>query len=299
MRLFSKLPQKLDRGLNWRRLRVLFRKPFLLVRNARFLFPATTSEDAHIFVVGPPRSGTTLVKNILRSHSQIASIDDESFFFFRRNYYDLELPDLRGERIQSLVHKARDAVQLFDLIAREVREKKDAERFLEKTASHALRLSFILERFPESQVVFAVRDVRDGFLSAQRNPAYWASLDSSDPLRSYAETWRESVQQYLKYQEHEQVRLVRYETLCEDPAPQIRLIMRFLDQPFQKRQLRPKEYSQTKVSEQQGHERLGEPISGKTIGQWKTEMKAEMQNRLHEIAGEQLQAIGYPDSTAR
>lgn len=299
MRLFSKLPEKLDRGLNWRRVKVLFQKPYVLVRNARFLFTKTTSEEEHIFVVGPPRSGTTLVKNVLRSHSQIASFDDESFFFFRRNYHDLDSRSIPEETMNALVHKARDAVHLFDLIAREVRTEKDAAHFLEKTASHALRLDFILEQFPESQVVFALRDVRDGFLSAQRNPAYWDSLDSSDPCRSYAETWRECVRQYLKYQDHGRVRKIRYEDLCEDPESQIRSVMTFLGQPFQKRQLHPKKYSQTKVSKQQGHVRLGEPISGKTIGQWKTDMKAETQIRLCEITGDHLQAVGYPDCTAK
>lgn len=297
MRLFSKIPEKLDRGINWRRIRVLLQKPGVLVRNARFLFTTSISEQEHIFVIGPPRSGTTLIKNVLRSHSEIASIDDESFFFFRRNYHDFRLSDLRRDKVEEFIHQAHDAVQLFDLIAQEIRQRRDANHFLEKTASHALRLDFILKRFPKSKVVFAVRDVRDGFLSAKRNPAYWNSLDSTDRLRSYAETWRECVEQYLKYQDCDQVEKVQYENLCKEPESRIKSVMQFLNLPFQRQQLRPQDYSQTKVSEQKGHKRLAEPISTKTIGQWKTEMDVETQSRLCHIAGQQLRAVGYPNRT--
>jgi hypothetical protein len=294
MRIFSKLPSKLDRGLNWRRLRVLIRKPAVLIRNARFLFTTTSSEAEHIFVVGPPRSGTTLVKNVLRSHPRIASIDDESFFFFRRNYYDFELSGISDEAMANLVQRSRDPVHLFDLIAQRVKEASGAERFLEKTASHALRTGFLLEHFPRSKVVFTLRDVRDGFLSAHRNPTYWDSLDSSDPLRSYAENWRECVKKGLEHQMHERVRLLRYEDLCREPEPQIRATMQFLGVSFKETQLHPTSYSQTEVSNQQGHERLQRSISAETVGQWKSRMAPETEARLCKIAARELHALGYP-----
>jgi hypothetical protein len=296
MRIFSKLPSKLDRGLNWRRLQVLFRKPAVLIRNARFLFTSSTSEEEHIFVVGPPRSGTTLVKNILRGHPRIASIDDESFFFFRRNYYDFELSGIPEKKMETLVQRSRDSVHLFDLIAQRVKEASGAERFLEKTASHALRTGFLLEHFPRSKVVFTLRDVRDGFLSARRNPAYWSSLDSSDPLRSYAENWRECAKKGLEHRMHERVRLLRYEDLCEEPDPQIQATMQFLGLSYEATQLHPTSYSQTEVSNQQGHERLKRSISSETVSQWKTRMDPGTEARLCKIAGRELHALGYPTS---
>jgi hypothetical protein len=172
----------------------------------------------------------------------------DPFSFFRRNYFDFELSGFSEEQMKTLVRRSRDSVHLFDLIAQKITEESEAERFLEKTASHALRVGFLLERFPRSKIVFTLRDVRDGLLSARRNPTYWSSLDSSAPRRSYAENLRECARKDLEHQTHERVTLVRYEELCEEPEPLIRSTMQFLGETFEKSQLHPTSYSATDVS---------------------------------------------------
>ena len=91
------LPEKAKSGLTWRRLRNALRAPSLLWRNARFWWNSEVSSSEHIFVVGPPRSGTTLVKNVLRAHTEVCGVDGETWFFLRTNYADVRPPGISGD----------------------------------------------------------------------------------------------------------------------------------------------------------------------------------------------------------
>jgi hypothetical protein len=291
MNLFSNLPDPMDRGLNWRRLRVLLKSPQVLYQNLRFHWIRTVSTQRHIFVVGPPRSGTTLMKNLLRGHSKIASVDGETFFFLRRNYTDFSHSAVAPQRMQELIEKARDAVHLFDLFAREVAAD---QRFVEKTPAHATRVGFILRHFPEARVVFTVRDGRDGYLSALRNPGYRAKLKEAGPvLKSYAEVWKTCVAELCRYGDRSAVLHVDYETLCADPEPQLRSVMEFLEEPFETAQLDTDQYGQTPKSQKRSQKRLNERISAKTVGDYRSEMSRKDIRAFQAIAGRELQAMGY------
>jgi hypothetical protein len=92
--------------------------------------------------------------------------------------------------MEELIRHSRSVVGLFDRIARHVKEREGAPIFLEKTPSHALRLEYILNHFPESFVVFCVRDPRDGFRSSRNNPL--SNLPQEQPHHAFASQWTKS-----------------------------------------------------------------------------------------------------------
>jgi hypothetical protein len=61
-----------------------------------------------------------------------------------------------------------------------IKKRTVATYFLEKTPESALRLDYITSHFPESHIVFIVRDPRDGLRSAQKFRGYWATLPDED-----------------------------------------------------------------------------------------------------------------------
>jgi len=166
----SLLLPPLNRGLTGQRIRKALTQPLWALRNARYNWIRTTSHASHIFVLGPPRSGTTLMQQILRAHPRLAGLDEETYFFFRRDYIGLRYPGIEPASLRHMVDSARDAIDLFDRIAEFVIKKNCATRFVEKTPHHALRLAFLQKYFPQAQFIFLVRDPRDGYLSALRNP---------------------------------------------------------------------------------------------------------------------------------
>jgi hypothetical protein len=80
----SLLPEKARAGLTWRHVQEALRSPSLVWRNARFLWHDEISSERHIFVMGPPRSGTTLVKRVIESHSDVCGVEGETWFFLRK-----------------------------------------------------------------------------------------------------------------------------------------------------------------------------------------------------------------------
>ncbi|MEO1377856.1 MAG: sulfotransferase [Cyanobacteria bacterium J06635_10] len=283
------LEPSLNRGFTSLRIRKALSNPIFLLRNLKFNWIRKTSTANHIFVVGPPRSGTTLMVSMLRAHSNIAGIDGEGTrFFFRRNFTDLTYPEIDDKTMRKLITSATDMVDLFDRIATEIVTAQNASRYVEKTPEHALRLNFLLERFPKAKVVFMIRDGRDGYLSALRNPKVKVN---TVPL--YGEIWRKSVGAYLNATQQERVKLIRYEELCSNPEIVMTEVMTFLEESLEIDQLTPNNYSKTQMVSETGHERLNEKISNRTVGQWREKMSAQDVAIFNTIAGEELQKMDY------
>jgi len=288
----ARLDPSLDRGLTPRRLRLALARPLWALRNARFHWIRTISDADHVFVMGPPRSGTTLMQSLLRAHPAFVGLDRETYFFLRRNYLDLDYPELTEKAMQTALSEAVDSVNLFDRVARQVVEHAGARRFIEKTPEHILRLPFLLRRFPQGCFVFVVRDPRDGYLSALRNPTAMKKIKN---IPTYAELWKRSVASYCAAERgRSKIIRIRYEQLCADPSVTLGAVMRFLGEKLDERQLDPENYSNTKIKATQGHQRLGEPISDSTVGQWRSRLSTDEIAQFDRRLGKWMKRMRYP-----
>jgi len=137
------------------------------------------------FIVGCPRSGTTLLQVLLDQHPDIA-IPPESFFFERfapvlSAYGNLTEPAerlrlahdvLRDERIidwhldldaAALCERADGpgARGLIEALFQAYAEQHGKQRWGDKTPQHALCIPHIRALFPEAQIIHLLRDGRD------------------------------------------------------------------------------------------------------------------------------------------
>ena len=263
--------QSLNEGLSRRRVQAIIRKPSTVLETARHWRWGNASDSLHCFVVGPPRAGTTLVQTILRSHPSFTGLDGETRFFFRRNYFSLKIEEIDEAIWSTLLRSSYSKTRLFDYLAKEV--TGDTGRvFVEKTPEHALFLSRLVASFPRSRFVFVLRDPRDAFLSALRNPAVKVATPEK-----YCFVWRESVSQLRENLLRDEVMFLKYEDLCSDPIEEISRMMGFLGFEYSPSQLNPTENIRVKRKHEVGHERLKTPISPKTVGKWRTELSPELQ----------------------
>lgn len=88
-------------------LREHMKTPRYLIKNVTWRFPSTISDVEVIFVMGTPRSGTTLLQKILEAHSGLYSIQAETAIFSLRNYWSPGRKhfDLSSEKVKELLKK--------------------------------------------------------------------------------------------------------------------------------------------------------------------------------------------------
>lgn len=127
-----------------------------------------------IFIIGSPRSGTTLLGNVLAAHPQLAYSEEPRLIWRRGN--DGRSDYLRPEDARpEVVASIREA---FD----EFVESKDKQRLLEKTPSNALRLDFMRAVYPDGVFVHVLRNAYDTALSIRSYTQGAAGLPSKGVL---------------------------------------------------------------------------------------------------------------------
>jgi Sulfotransferase family len=124
-----------------------------------------------IFIIGAPRSGTSLLYSILRTSSRLANWPGEAHEVWEADYH----PALRGWDSNELT-----AADLTPQTAARIRRRfflavGTKSRLLDKTPRNSLRVPFIQALFPDATYVFLKRDGRDNtnsLINAWRTPRY-------------------------------------------------------------------------------------------------------------------------------
>ena len=156
-------------GITWRMAGAARR--FSPRRTVRFLAAwilGTARFERPIFVTGAPRSGTTLVFQLLRSSPELGSLPGEGHDIWRRYHH----PRRRGWR--------SDAVGAGEVGFGERRFVNAAfhahvgrRRLVEKTPESSLRIPYLLDLFPDALFVFVHRhpcEVINSLINGWRHP---------------------------------------------------------------------------------------------------------------------------------
>ena len=216
---------------------------------------AETLSDLPVFIVGMPRSGTSLVEQIAASHSQV--------------YGAGELRDIRRISQALVGGDKRTATGLAqNHIARLTELGRGAIRVIDKMPDNVFYLDTIASVFPQARVIFCTRNSMDLCLSC------YFQLFSSGNAFSYnlADCGRRDVQ-VRRLIEHWQRSLplatltVQYEDMVEGLEAECRRIIDFLGLGWEPSCL---EFYRTNraVATASGWQ-VRQPIYSRSIGRWK------------------------------
>lgn len=192
---------------------------------------------APVFVVGPPRSGTTVVRVTLSRHPDLSLTNETHLFdqWVRRHpgltagdrgafevfweaftaaepfaWHEVPAPEVRAwlDRWERY-----DAAAVMAALLAAVAERDGVARAGEKTPAHALHLPELLAAFPDAAIVYTVRDPRGCVASELRHDADWAATEPE----AAASRWRQAARPLLAWRDDPRVHVVRYEDLVLDP----------------------------------------------------------------------------------
>ena len=177
-----------------------------------------------IFVIGSPRSGTTLLRLILDSHPRI-SCGEETHFL-----RDLESIVGRNWALVSTYGLSRDwwldhIRTLYAEFQAEVLARADKARWAEKDPTYTLHLPFIEELFPDAVYIHLLRDGHDVVASFRDR---WGYAAAARAARTEWARYVDAARELGRRLPEERFLELRYEELVADPATQGQRLFTFL-----------------------------------------------------------------------
>jgi tetratricopeptide (TPR) repeat protein len=232
-------------------------------------------------LTGHPRSGTTLLEQVLDAHSDVISLEettlihDEIYVLMGRDFP-------AGAGIFQMLDSAPPSV------LRQLRENyfQCAERYLHQPISNRMLVDKnpgvnvmvpVLARvFPETKFLVALRDPRDVVMSC-----FMQSLTLT-PVSSAYLTLGETVKQYASVMEFWRAMLprmggqamyARYEEMVEDLPSVARAVLSFLGLGFEENTLKFSEHARTKRINSPSQAEVKKPVYQSAVGRWRNYQK--------------------------
>lgn len=224
-----------------------------------------------------PRSGTTLLEQVLDSHPAVTSAD-ELQVMAEMVYEPLGKFAEPGESVVATLDRV-GAAQL-DLLRKSywasmesaLRRPLNDQLLLDKNPELTMLLPLVARAFPEMRIVFALRDPRDVVLSCfmQRLPLNAVSVHYLT-LEAAAQKYARSMRAWLKLREviKNPWIEVRYEETVADLPGQARRVLEFLDLPWDDAVLDYRRTAEQKNVHSPTYEAVTKPLYSSSIGRWR------------------------------
>jgi len=119
------------------------------------------AEISNVFIVGSPRSGTTLLGDILDLHPRIVRWYEP---YFVLDHYFRYLPDDCRTKQHVTKKVKRYITKKFNCY----KDKRDGDIIVDKSPRNSLKIPFLLEIFPDAKFIHIIRDGRDATLSIHK-----------------------------------------------------------------------------------------------------------------------------------
>ena len=180
---------------------------------------------APLFVTGLPRSGTTLVEQIVASHSAVTGGGELGYA--RRAWDDALFGGKGAARPWSEIG-GREVADIGRGIEARMRARfGDADRVTDKSVQSYMLMGPIMASLPESRFIVVKRDPRDNLLSMYRNIFADGRHRQSYSLRGLARHYRlhEEVLSFWQEKLPGGFHSVEYEKLVENPEAEARALI--------------------------------------------------------------------------
>jgi len=245
-----------------------------------------------IFVVGCPRSGTTLLRLVLDAHPSIACGPETHVLE--------DLARTLGDRAGQLQEFGFDRAfwlervrTFFGGFHEEYARRRGKPRWADKTPGYVLLLDLIDELFPDAQIVHVLRDGHDVVASQREKWGYRPAFTCANG------GWEEHVRAGRRFGARVgatsgRYTEVRYERLVAEPEAVLRTLCDFLGEPFVPELLAYHEaehdgnpHIKRRVAERGG------PFYQSSVGTGRTALDPVLRATLHLRSGALLDELGY------
>ncbi|GAB3049396.1 tetratricopeptide repeat-containing sulfotransferase family protein [Simiduia litorea] len=242
---------------------------------------------APIFVLGQPRTGTTLIERIITSHSDVSSAGELQQFGMSLRRLNNHQDPRRFSAELFAASMALDFKQVGDSYMNATKRLQGGTpRFVDKLPVNYLLIPFILKAFPNAKIVHLTRDPMDACFASFKQlfaDAYLHSYDQAEMARHHS--------RYLKlmalYRERFAGRFfdISYEATAQDLEPNARALIGYLELPWQDACLNF--HQQSGAVSTASAAQVREPAHTRSIGRWK-KYQQQLQPMLQTLSNENI-----------
>jgi hypothetical protein len=243
-----------------------------------------------VFAGGMGRSGTSLLRYILDSHSEIAARPEFDTLHAILDQYRLTISKIRSRRLSAYVDVEsanRSFRALIESLLAPYAERQNKRIVLEKTPSNVWYFRDLATLFPDAKFIHLVRDGRDVVCShlevgqrfAERGEHVEEALTD---IASAALLWSDTAKighamcgPQSELFKAGRVCTLRYHDLVFYPEPECRRLCAFLDVPFEHGMLEPHHHHHDVVIDGTwvpAHA-VNNPIDPSRVGRWRKDMR--------------------------
>jgi Sulfotransferase family len=275
-----------------------------------------TSADRPIFLVGCPRSGTTLLSVMLHAHPRLAMPPETRFLLpayrERTEFGDLTIEANRRRLAQRLTGPGtnfrdlglnRDQVieqivaapptlgSAAGTIWREFARSRGKARWGEKRPAYWRDMGLILRLFPDAQVIHLVRDGRSCVASLKQ--VDWWTTGTFGAMASWTLADR-ALRRLGRRLPPDAYHRLRYEDLLADPRRELDTLCDFLGETFDDAMLDHSTAARDIVPDRKNwHDRTRGELDPARIAAWRTALTPAEIGLFEMVAGRALQLNGY------
>lgn len=276
------------------------------------------------FIIGRPRSGTTLLRMLLDAHPHVLIPPESPLILnlykkynpvkkwdekillqlyrdiIKQRYFDIWLVDKEKLKETLLSFQGENSfhsiVKAVYLLYHSVYPKQKIELLGDKNPGYSLYIKRIFKLFPDSKFIYIARDYRDNYLSLI-NVNFEIPVV---PLVVYR--WKFAYKQFRKLcrENPDKFYYLKYEDLVTHPEKEYQKICKFLEIEFRKdvfefhtRKEKIEKLYQDSEELRKIHRSLLNPITSAKIDTWKTKMTNSQVKKADYVAGTIAEEAGY------
>jgi hypothetical protein len=217
-----------------------------------------------IFIVGLPRAGSTLVEQILASHSEVEGTRElpclQTLVAQMQGEFNRKLTGLKGEALARLGEQYLKNARIFRNLGR--------PRFTDKMLRNFLYIGLIHAILPRAKIIDVRRNPLDCCLANFKQMfggAYPYSYDLAE-LGKYYNAYLDLMAHYDAVLPGK-IHRIFYEELVEQPEAEIRKLLAYLALPFEEQCL--KFYESRRAVRTSSSEQVRMPIFKHSLGSWR------------------------------
>ena len=226
-------------------------------------------DTSPIFVIGQPRTGTTLIERIITAHSDVQSAGElQQFGMAIKRQLRVNSPKPMTAEIVAKAAKEIDPQKLAQLYLDTTRSvRPDSPRFVDKLPVNYLYAPLIAAAFPNAKIVHVVRGAMDSCFASYKQlfaEAYYHSYDQEEMARHHV--------RYRRLMDHWRTVLgsrmldIHYEETVADLEPNARKLIKFLGLDWQDSCLNFHEQDAAVTTASAAQVR--EKVHSRSVGRW-------------------------------